>query len=91
MDDIVFTGPWITSSLSFSNGNCVQCACWRKSSRSHANGSCAEVAPRQGGIAVRDSKDKGGPVLLFAADVWRDFAARLRAGTMVPWTSRTGG
>jgi hypothetical protein len=82
MDDIVFTGPWITSSLSFSNGNCVQCTGWRKSSRSMSNGQCAEVAPREGGIAVRDSKDPAGPALFFAADAWRKFAASLKAATI---------
>jgi hypothetical protein len=82
MDDIVFTGPWITSTLSFSNGNCVQCAGWRKSSHSSYNGNCLEVGGGSCGIAVRDSKDPEGPALLFAADAWREFAASLKAGTL---------
>jgi hypothetical protein len=31
-------------------------------------------------IAVRDSKDRSGPVLVFAPDEWRAFAAGVRAG-----------
>jgi hypothetical protein len=33
-----------------------------------------------GAVAVRDSKDHGGPVLLFAPDQWRAFTARVQAG-----------
>ena len=82
MDDIVFTGPWITSSLSFSNGTCVQCAGWRASSYSGYNGNCVEADGCACGIAVRDSKDPDGPVLRFDAHAWRDFASALKAGTI---------
>jgi hypothetical protein len=37
---------------------------WRKSSYSSSNGQCVEVASAGPVIAVRDSKDPGGPVLL---------------------------
>ena len=37
---------------------------WRKSSASGANG-CVEVAFVEGQVAVRDSKDRAGPVLVF--------------------------
>ena len=39
---------------------------WRKSSYSGANGNCVEAAPTSdGGTAIRDSKDPGGPTLHF--------------------------
>jgi hypothetical protein len=53
---------WIKSSLSFSNGNCVQVA-----------------GLPDGGVAMRDSKDPGGPVLRFTAGEWRAF----RGGTLL--------
>ncbi len=54
---------------------------WRKPGRSFANGNCAEVGnPRAGGVAVRDSKDRGGPVLRFTPGQWSAFLAGMRAG-----------
>jgi Domain of unknown function (DUF397) len=57
----------------------LSCANWRKSSRSGANG-CVEVAFVEGGVAVRDSKDRGGPVLVFDLDEWAAFTAATREG-----------
>ena len=64
---------------------------WRKSSYS-GNGSCVEVAPVPGAasaaanardvIAVRDSKDLGGPALTFTTRQWRSFAAGIKAGEL---------
>lgn len=62
---------------------------WRKSSYSYANGNCAEVAvmpgPVDGGyvIAVRDSKDPGGPLLTFTPGEWQEFTGRIKAGTSI--------
>jgi Domain of unknown function (DUF397) len=54
---------------------------WFKSSYSAANGSCVEVRFRpDGGIAVRDTKDRSGPALVFTADEWTAFLAGARAG-----------
>jgi Domain of unknown function (DUF397) len=51
---------------------------WRKSSHSAANG-CVEVARLpEDRIAVRDSKDPGGPVLHFTVDEWEAFLAGVR-------------
>ena len=65
---------------------------WRTSSYSGANGSCVEVAPVADGarpgwaghglIAVRDSKDRGGPALVFTTSQWRAFAAGIRDGSL---------
>ena len=53
---------------------------WRKSRYSASEGNCVEVAALPGGgRAVRDSKDTGGPVLLFSAADWRGLLARLKA------------
>lgn len=46
---------------------------WRTSTRSVGNGNCVEVAGADGGIAVRDTKDRQGPVLAFAPAAWRVF------------------
>jgi Domain of unknown function (DUF397) len=54
-------------------------AAWRTSSRSSAT-NCVEVAAVGGGIAVRDSKDRGGPVLRFARGPWLEFLAATKAG-----------
>ena len=47
---------------------------WFKSSYSSgAGGECVEVACTVNAIAVRDSKDKAGPVLAFWVDAWTAF------------------
>ncbi|WP_410815457.1 DUF397 domain-containing protein [Micromonospora sp. 050-3] len=50
-------------------------ALWRKSTRSNGSGgNCVEVASNLPGlVAVRDSKDPTGPVLVFPPDAWRAF------------------
>jgi hypothetical protein len=55
---------------------------WRKSSYSGDNGgACVEVARNlPGAVAVRDSKDREGPVLAFAPADWQAFTAAVRAG-----------
>lgn len=57
---------------------------WRKSSYSGSNGGdCVEVAVLPGhGLAVRDSKDPGGPKLTFTPAEWRTFTTALQTGAL---------
>jgi hypothetical protein len=54
---------------------------WRKSSRSGSAGdNCVEVATApDGSCAVRDSKDREGPVLRLTSEQWRHFTAKLKS------------
>ena len=53
---------------------------WRKSSYSGSNGGhCVEVARNLPDVvAVRDSKDPGGPALVFSPADWAAFTAALK-------------
>lgn len=56
---------------------------WYRSSRSNGMNNCVETAslasgPKQGLLAVRDSKDTAGPALLFSPATWEAFVHGLR-------------
>lgn len=54
---------------------------WFKSTRSSGSGDCVEVAHLDGGqVAVRDSKDRQGPALLFTAAEWDAFIGGAKDG-----------
>jgi hypothetical protein len=55
---------------------------WRKSTFSGANGGgCVEVARNLPGVvAVRDSKDRQGPALVFTPEEWTAFLNGARGG-----------
>jgi hypothetical protein len=71
---------WRTSSHSNNGGSCVEVAhalVWQKSTHSNSGGACVEVAGTGPAVAVRDSKNPGGPALAFTPAQWHAFTARL--------------
>ncbi|MFF7204523.1 DUF397 domain-containing protein [Streptomyces sp. NPDC008141] len=75
------TAVWHKSSYSGGDGgNCLEMATWRKSTHSDGSGgNCLEVADNSPGIVpVRDSKNNGGPELMFRAAAWSAFVAGLK-------------
>ena len=56
---------------------------WRKSTRCDS-ASCVEVAIGSERVAVRDSKDRNGPTLMFSPAEWSAFVAGVRAGDFDP-------
>jgi Domain of unknown function (DUF397) len=52
---------------------------WRRSSRCDT-GACVEVAHIDGTIAIRNSQDIDGPVLIFNAEEWAAFVTGVRDG-----------
>ena len=77
---------WRTSSYSGTNGACVEVAVvptWQTSTHSRQNGNCVEVARNVPEVvAVRDSKDRGGPALTFSPTAWEVFTHQIQAGEL---------
>ena len=57
----------------------VESLTWTKS-RASGNSGCVEVSTDGAAVLVRDSKDKGGPILTFTAHEWEVFLVGVRAG-----------
>jgi uncharacterized protein DUF397 len=57
-------------------------AAWKKGSRSNGSGgnNCVEVAFLDDAVAVRDSKDRQGPALLFTQAEWTAFVDSAKDG-----------
>lgn len=54
-------------------------AAWHKSAHSGTAG-CVEVATVDGLVGVRDTKDRGGPILVFDHEEWNAFLSGARDG-----------
>ena len=64
---------------------------WRKSSYSgNGGGDCVEVGHIQDVIAVRDTKDRPGPMLRFAPETWRRFADQVKRSLRSARACRAG-
>ncbi|MET8755207.1 DUF397 domain-containing protein [Streptomyces sp. NPDC004667] len=75
---------WRKSSYSGgTGGDCIECAplgaaTWVKASRSGSGGGdCVEVSPQPCLVAVRDSKNPGGPVFTVGRDAFAAFVGAL--------------
>jgi hypothetical protein len=55
---------------------------WQKSRRSNPSGNCVELAllPTHGGVAIRNSRDRDGPVLVYTLDEIAAFVGGVRDG-----------
>jgi Domain of unknown function (DUF397) len=53
---------------------------WKKSSYSGNSGNCVEVADLGSSVAVRDSKDPYGPVLIYTRDEWQGLIRSAKSG-----------
>ncbi|MER6343823.1 DUF397 domain-containing protein [Streptomyces sp. NPDC001595] len=71
---------WRKSSYSSDQGGeCVECApiggldWWKSSYSSDQGGDCVEIAELSATVAVRDSKNPGGPILALAPGTFSEF------------------
>ncbi len=61
-----------------------RCTTWRTSSHTLNKGSCVEVAVGTDAVAVRDSKDRTGPVLVVGRASWAALLDGIRRGELDP-------
>lgn len=61
--------------------NNIPVGAWRKSTFCNGAATCVEVAPlADGNVALRDSKEQDGSVLVFTPSEWAAFTAGVREG-----------
>jgi hypothetical protein len=53
---------------------------WLKAQSSAGNGQCVEIASATGKVAIRDSKDPDGPILIYTPGEFRAFLDGARNG-----------
>jgi hypothetical protein len=53
---------------------------WVKAQYSGSNGQCVEIASAAGRVAIRDSKDPDGPILLYTTGEFKAFLHGARNG-----------
>jgi hypothetical protein len=53
---------------------------WQKARASTSYGACVELAATAGGVAMRDSKDPDGPILLYTRTEFKAFLDGARNG-----------
>jgi len=73
----------VTKTTQAFGAEALERAPWRKSTHSGNgdSGGCVEVAPLADGyVAVRHTKDRGGPVVVYNDEEWRAFTAGVRDG-----------
>ncbi|HEY5987243.1 MAG TPA: DUF397 domain-containing protein [Streptosporangiaceae bacterium] len=61
-------------------GSMLRGVAWRKAQLSVANGACVQVARTGGMLAMRDSKDPDGPVLMYTPVEWHAFLDGVKKG-----------
>ena len=61
-------------------GSMLRGLAWRKAQSSVGNGACIELAPHNGMVVMRDSKDPDGPVLMYTSTELQAFLLGAKAG-----------
>jgi hypothetical protein len=61
-------------------GSMLRGVAWRKAQLSVANGACVQVARAGEMLAMRDSKDPDGPVLMYTPVEWHAFLDGAKKG-----------